>query len=126
MKTIWRVTICVYFGLPLYLSLLAVNLLSHYLSYYKIGINASANSFGLVFWELPKLLLGNFGVVFAIWYAAKRFKWSRGWVIFLGILSSIAVCTMLVWWSISSYADYPTFKDQNLGEFMDYYVRKVL
>jgi hypothetical protein len=126
MKNIIKAATVIYFCWPLFLSLHCVRLISHYLSYYKIGINAAANSWGLVFLEFPKLLICNYAMIFVIWNLANRFKWSRWWMLFAGVVASIGICTILVGWNIASYADYPAYKVQNLGEFMNYYIHHVI
>jgi hypothetical protein len=126
MNNIMRVFTVLYFCSPLFLGWHCILLLSNYMSFYKIGINAGANSWGLLFFELPRLLFFNYVMMFIIWNLAKYFKWSRWWMLFLGVLASVTICTTLVRWNIISYADYPTYKVQDLGEFMDYYVYKVL
>jgi hypothetical protein len=125
-KIIFQVATWLYFGLPIWFSLRSIGFISSYMSYYRIGINVSANSFGLIFFELPLLLVGNLGTVLVICYVAKRWGWWRWWVMLLGLLASIAFCIIFVRWNIAGYANYPSYKPQNFDEFLDYYIHKVL
>jgi hypothetical protein len=116
----------IYFGLPIWFSLISVGFISRYMSYYRIGINASANNWALLFFDLPLLLSGSLGTVLVIWHLTKgwgRWRWK---VRLLGLFAAIGFCVIFVRWNIAGYADYPSYKAQNFDEFLDYYIHNVL
>jgi hypothetical protein len=126
MKNMQRMVIWIYLGIPIWFSLMSVIFISRYMSYYRIGINTSANSGALLFFELPLLLSGSLGTVLVIWHLTKvwgRWRWK---VRLLGLLAAIGFCIIFVRWNIASYADYPSYKAQNFDEFLDYYIHEVL
>ncbi len=100
------------------LSFIFINITGSYYNFYDIGINAAANSFGLVMFCLPVTLLSLISVASGVYYIARKRGVSVGKAFLLSLSSMILVGNALFWLNVLSLADYPKYPGRNFGGFL--------
>lgn len=114
-----------YFLFPLPVAWLSLSLMSMYLKYYDMGINAGANNGFLVFFVAPALLTALYIIAVVSIYLANRFLKSQWLGIIFGSLLVLILGVGSFIAQVQSSLDYPTEKSKNMTAFLKYYAEEI-
>jgi hypothetical protein len=119
-----HLAIFAYYCVPVWVTLLSINLTSMYLAYYDIGF-AGANNLGLILFIAPLLLLVMFGIIIGITRIAAYWGWPQWVGMILGTLLVLTVGIAAFLKQITDLADYPTWETQNMTTFLKHYFQSL-
>lgn len=112
-----------YFGLlfvAMGLCIFFISLLGMYYAFFDIGINASANSFGLVFFKMPLTFVFFLVVGWATYYRLQKHNW-RAWRSFAVSICVMGVAVLLAFLvDVLRLVDYPKYPGRNFTDFLGY------
>ncbi len=110
-----------YFMLPLLVSWLALSLMSKYMKFYDIGVNAGANNGFLMFFIAPLLLVGLYIIATLCIFIGKYVKASQYISMAIGGFLIIVCGLAAFFFYAQAKSEYPTEQPQNMAVFLKSY-----
>lgn len=110
-----------YFMLPLLVGWLALSLMSKYMKFYDIGVNAGANNGFLMFFIAPLLLVGLYSIATLCIFIGNYLKASPYKTMCIGSFFILLFGLSAFFFYAQSKSEYPTEQPQNMVVFLKSY-----